>query len=159
MQHYELLYIIPAKYTTEEVKPIVERLTGLVKTAGGEITKSEDLGKQKLAYPIDHTYHGYYFLNEFDMEPLSLKKLDDNLRLDNDVLRHLLTKKRIKTADEINQEKKAEARILKEKEKEMNKVEEEVKKEEKIEAPAKSKKVSLEELDQKLDEILKSDVL
>jgi small subunit ribosomal protein S6 len=151
MEHYELLYIIPAKYSAEEIQPIIDRVTHLIKESSGEITKDENLGKIKLAYPIKHFHQGYYILNEFNLRPINLKKIDDNLGLDLDILRHLIVKKRIKTAKEIEEEKMAAERQLREKEKEMEK--EEVKEE----APAKEKKLSLEDLDKKLDEILKND--
>jgi small subunit ribosomal protein S6 len=156
-EHYELLYIIPAKYTAEEILPIIDRITAAIKDNGGEITRDDNLGKLKLAYPIKQTYQGYYILNEFDLKPLNLKKLDDTVKLDTDVLRHMIVKKKIKTTKEIEEERSAQERLLKEKEQEIKKDEEESKKE----APVKEKekKVSLEELDKKLDEILKDDII
>jgi len=153
MEHYELLYIIPAKYSEKELQPIIDRVTHLIKKNGGEFTKDDNLGKMKLAYPIKHVHQGYYILNEFNLRPINLKKIDDSLKLDSDILRHLIVKKKIKTQKEIEEEKLAEKRLLQEKEKEIKK--EEIKEE----APVKGKKISLEELDKKLDEILKNDVL
>ncbi len=156
MDHYELLYLISANYTAEELQPIIDRVTHLIKTAGGEITKDDNLGKLKLAYPIKHNFHGYYILNEFNLRPLNLKKLEESLKLDSDILRHLVAKKKIKTAQELEEERLAQERQLRAREEELAKEEP---KPTETPTPAKGKKLSLEELDKKLDEILKNEVL
>ncbi len=93
MQKYDLLAIIPAVYTEEEIGPIAEKVVGLVVANGGEIVRSENLGKLKLAYPIKHQKHGYYWLVQFDAEPDTLTKLDKDLRLSDHVVRHLITER------------------------------------------------------------------
>ena len=66
-EHYEILYILPISLTPEETTPIVEKVAGLIKENDGAITKDENLGKQKFAYPIKALTHGYYFSYEFDL--------------------------------------------------------------------------------------------
>ena len=89
---YELLYIIPAKFTEKEIEPIIEKANDLIKKQGGEIISGENLGKKKLAYPIKQTFRGYYISNRFNLEPLKLIELNKNLKLNPDILRFLITK-------------------------------------------------------------------
>ncbi|PIY78629.1 MAG: 30S ribosomal protein S6, partial [Parcubacteria group bacterium CG_4_10_14_0_8_um_filter_35_7] len=49
--HYELLYIIPAKYSEKELQPVINQVIPLIKKAGGEILRDDNLGRKKLAYP------------------------------------------------------------------------------------------------------------
>jgi ribosomal protein S6 len=54
--HYELLYLVPASYTEEELLPIKDNVAELIKKFGGRITLEDSLGKKKLAvYPIKTT--------------------------------------------------------------------------------------------------------
>lgn len=90
MEKYELLYVIPAKYTDAEIVPLMEKVKGLVATAGGNVSEMHDLGKRKLAYPIRHVRYGNYILTYFEAEPSMLAKLNDTLRLSTDIIRHLV---------------------------------------------------------------------
>ncbi|MCX6743612.1 MAG: 30S ribosomal protein S6 [Candidatus Parcubacteria bacterium] len=160
LEHYELLYIVPMSYTAEELKPIVEKVASLIKENNGTITRDDNLGKQKLAYIIKTFSHGYYLLYEFDLPKANLLKLNRALTLDNEIIRFIITKKKIKTAEEINQEKTLQEKLAKKKEKEIEKIKAE--KEEVKEKPKKETgkvKISLEDLDKKLDEILDTDKL
>lgn len=93
MEKYELLYILPAKYTEEELKAMTEKIGSLATNAGATITATHDMGKRKLAYPITHVRHGHYILVHFDAEPAVVNKLNEMFRLSTDLLRHLIVKR------------------------------------------------------------------
>jgi len=157
-EHYEILYILPISLTPEETAPFVEKISGQIKDNGGTITKDDNLGKQKLAYPIKGLTHGYYFLYEFDLPKAHLSKLNRSIQLMPEVVRFLIVKKKVKTEKDIAEEKALQDRLAKRKEKEIEKLK--ASKEEVKEKPAKEKgkeKISLEDLDKKLDEILDTD--
>jgi len=155
-ENYEILYIVPIQVEDDKLTKVMEEVAGLIKDGGGEIVRDDNLGKLKLAYPIKHTHQGHYILVEFDMKTNKIKDLDRSLRLMPDVLRHIIVTRHVKTEAELENEKKRSERMRKEKEKEL-----EEKKEKK--APAKveetDKKVSIEELDKKLDEILDDPII
>ncbi len=156
--HYELLYIVPANYTTKELKPIIEKTSSLIKEQNGEITKEDTLGKLKFAYPIKNQSHGYYQLYEFNLPKENLQKLNNALSLINEILRFLIVKKKVKTEKEIKNEKTLQEKLAKKKEKEIEKIKAAKKEAEKeSEKDSKKEKVSLEDLDKKLDEILDTD--
>jgi small subunit ribosomal protein S6 len=154
IEHYELLYIVPISYSVDELKPITEKVVKLIKDYNGEITKKEDLGKLKLAYPIKQQNHGYYQMVEFNLAKNNLKKLNEALRLINEVLRFLIIKKKIKTEKEVIKEKELQTKLAKKKEEAIEKIKSA--KEETKEEPGQDK-VSLEDLDKKLDELLDTD--
>lgn len=139
MKHYEILYLISSQYSEPEAESIAEKVKELITKAGGKITLKDNLGKKKLAYPIKQIYQGYYLLYEFDLEQKDLKKLNNDLGLTNEILRHLIVKKSAKIPSMVELTKE--------------KVEEE--KEEKKE---RKEKVKLEDLDKKLDELLKDNI-
>ena len=174
--NYELAYIISIKYLEADMQKVIDQITKVIKDNGGKIVKEEILGKQKLAYPINHIHQGTYVIVEFDIDGVNLKKIDTELTLMNEVLRHLIVKKKVKSAEELQQEEAIRERLRKEKEDELKQIEEETKtavqksEEESVEKEIKIKKtdkkedkkeekVSLEDLDKKLDEILTDDIL
>mgnify|MGYP001593948157 FL=1 len=87
---YELLYVIPAKYTDAEVTALVEKISGIVTAAGGAISETHNLGKRKLAYPIKGVKNGDYVLSYFEADPVVTAKLNLTLRLSIDIVRHLI---------------------------------------------------------------------
>lgn len=155
MTHYELLYIVPIKFTEDELPQIQTKVNQLITGTDGKITLDENLGKKKLAYAIERFRHGHYIVIEFDSDPEKLKKINRDLKLSPEVLRFQIIKKKIKTAKAIERERKIQDKIT-------QKAQEYAKETQKIAEPAKTKsekkkdegKISLEELDQKLDELL-----
>ncbi|MEK7139323.1 MAG: 30S ribosomal protein S6 [Patescibacteria group bacterium] len=110
VKHYELLYVIPVKYTADELGPVNERVRAIVAEHGGIITYEDSLGKRKLAYPINDIHHGYYFIAEFNAKTDQLASLNTALRLAPEVLRHLIVAKQEPTAAERSKDKERRER-------------------------------------------------
>ncbi len=152
--HYELLYIISNKFSEDEVRPIVEKINFLITSNQGKITLAQDLGKKRLSYPIKGFRYGYYILAEFDMAGESLINVDRAMRMMNEVLRHQIITKVVKTAEQIAQDKKIAEKIAARN----DKAEKEEEKKEKAKETDKEK-VDLKDLDEKLDKILETNDL
>lgn len=152
--HYELLYIISNQFSEDEAKKIADKTKQSIEKRGAKITLSEDWGKKRFAYPIKNLHYGYYELMEFDIEGEKMNAIDRELRMSNEILRHQIISKKVKTAEQIAKQKKIsekiaaraeaeeEKEIIKEKDKEKDK-----------------DKIGLEDLDDKLDKILETDSL
>lgn len=91
MAKYELLYTLPAKYTEGEIAGVKEGITTELKKFGISISRDEEIGKIKLGYPMQHVRHGHYVLVVFEAEAPVIAKLNDYLRLNNEILRHQIT--------------------------------------------------------------------
>lgn len=145
-KHYELLYLVTANYTEDELVPIKEKVKDLLKKFGGEVTSEDSLGKKKLAYPINKSFQGYYLIYEFDLEGSKLAELDKNLRMTNELLRHTIVNKNFETPSlaKITEERVEKEEIMAAEEKK-----EENKKD----------KIKLQDLDQRLDEILEGNII
>jgi small subunit ribosomal protein S6 len=50
------------------------------------------LGRRRLAYPIQRFHEGIYQITNFSLLPEKVADLEHQLRLDEDVLRHLVIK-------------------------------------------------------------------
>lgn len=87
---YELMTILPSHISDTEVDGTIDAISKLVENAGGKVEKTQNLGKIKLAYPIKRQRHGVYAMFYIEVSSESMKKLDQNLRLADEVVRHLL---------------------------------------------------------------------
>jgi small subunit ribosomal protein S6 len=157
-RHYEMLYIVSIKFLGEEAT-VIEKINALLKKFGADITKEDILGKKRLYYPIKATHQGIYVATEFDMNPVNLAKLNSNLRLTPEILRHLIVEKRKKTEEEIKREQERQEKLLKKTEDALDQGEVVVEEKPERKEKEKDKRISLDDLDVKLDEILKNDVL
>lgn len=160
--HYELLFIIANKYTEDEAKEIITKVGTMIKENEGEISFEEYWGKKRLAYAIKHNHYGYYSLYEFDLEGANLAKLEKELRLSSEVLRHQIVKIAKRSSEEMQKEKERREKIEQKKaedNKEKRSVKPEdkkVKKESSENSPSenKEKKADLKDLDDKLEGLL-----
>lgn len=90
MQSYELLYIIPATFTDDELGGVESNIKGLLEKYGASSIETKRLGKFRLTYPIKKVRYGHYILVNLMAEPISVIKLDEALRISKEVLRHLI---------------------------------------------------------------------
>lgn len=153
--HYDLTLIIPATAAETEHPEIVGEIKSLLEKNGAANLQTHDLGRKKLAYAIKNLRHGFYFSFEFNLTPDKLQALDLALKLHKNVLRHLIIKKKIKSAKDAAREEKIRTGKLKQ---EHLKHETEVK-EKREQTKAAKPKISLEDLDKKLDELLDEKVI
>ncbi|MCC7523023.1 30S ribosomal protein S6 [Candidatus Uhrbacteria bacterium] len=87
---YELLYIIPTTFTEEEAGTIEQKVAALIAKYGGTLEDAKRLGKLKFAYEVKNQRHGFYVLVHFTADRASLAKIDENLRITPEVLRHIV---------------------------------------------------------------------
>jgi small subunit ribosomal protein S6 len=88
---YELMYIINPVLAEEQTKEIVQRVTAYLSDNGAEVAQVNEMGSQRLAYPIEKKRNGYYVIVNFRLaNPVALPKLERALRINDDVMRHLV---------------------------------------------------------------------
>ena len=88
--NYELIYIIRPETDEENCEATVESVGRFITGKGGVVSEVERWGKRRLAYPIKQFGEGTYVLTRFQMQPEYNAELETNLRISEDVIRHLL---------------------------------------------------------------------
>lgn len=89
---YELVFIISPEVSDESLDTAIGSVSQFITGKGGVISSEERWGKRKLSYPIKRFLEGNYVLTRFKMKPEWSKELEANLRISEDVLRHMLVK-------------------------------------------------------------------
>jgi len=97
-RQYELVYILPPDTTEDQVGELHGQLDAVVSRMNGQIEKTENWGRRKLAYEIGHNKEGVYVLETINGSGDLMKELDRRLRVMDQVVRHLVVR--------VDQEKK-----------------------------------------------------
>ncbi len=92
LRDYELVLVISPEVGEEQFDAVVDNVSQFIAGKGGVISDVERWGKRRLAYPIRHFEEGSYALARFKLKPALSKELEANLRISEEVLRHLLVK-------------------------------------------------------------------
>ena len=93
MNKYELLFIIDNSAADEAKEAIISKMSQLVTDNGGSVEKVDKWGAKKLAYPINFKEDGYYVLMNFECEPALIAEMERQLRINDQVMRHMVVKK------------------------------------------------------------------
>ena len=90
MKKYELIFILKAELPDTEMTARVERVKEILSQYEGEITQENHWGVRRLAYEIEYESRGNYMFLKFKSKGTAIAELDRFLRLDDQVLRHLI---------------------------------------------------------------------
>jgi small subunit ribosomal protein S6 len=92
LRKYELLFITNAEYDEEKVASVIQRYQDVITHGNGIVKTSEKWGKRRLAYEINDLRDGLYVLMTFDAEREVSAEIDRLMKIDQDVLRHMITR-------------------------------------------------------------------
>lgn len=91
MRTYELVCIIHPDLDESAFKGIIEKVSGWVSEAGGNVDKVEPWGRRRMAYSIRKQREGQYVLFNISMQPTATAGLERNIRFQESILRSMLT--------------------------------------------------------------------
>src|SRR5437870_10128085 len=97
-RQYELVYILPPDTTDQQVTELHQQVEAVVSRLNGQIEKTENWGRRRLAYQIAHQKEGVYVLDVINGSGDLMKELDRRLKVMDQVIRHMIVR--------VDQEKK-----------------------------------------------------
>ena len=89
MAFYESVYIARPDISSAQVEALTQRLTEIIESGGGRVTKNEYWGLKNLAYRIKKNRKGHYSLLNIDAPSEAVGEYERNMRISEDVLRYL----------------------------------------------------------------------
>jgi small subunit ribosomal protein S6 len=90
---YEILLLLDPDGSEEKHSEIVGRLRTLIEQGGGTFERHDVWGRRRLAYPIAKKEEGVYHLLSFIASAETLEELSRVLKIDDDVMRHMATRR------------------------------------------------------------------
>ena len=94
MRNYELVCILDPQAGEGQYEQLVEKYEALLEENGGRVVRIDNWGLRRLAYTsasLKNRLQGYYVLYQFSAEPTAIEGLEQTLKLDEVVLRYLIT--------------------------------------------------------------------
>ena len=95
---YELMAVFSPDVAEDELPGAIERVGGYIEGVGGTIVSTNQespWGRRRLAYPIRHqgrdVRDGYYVLYYFDAQSTQIGEIEREIRLNDQLIRHILT--------------------------------------------------------------------
>ncbi len=92
MKDYECAVIFTPTLAGEVLANATKRYADLIASRGGELTAVDDWGKRALAYEINYHREGFYCFYRFKGNRDLLTELDRQLRIDENVIRHMIVR-------------------------------------------------------------------
>jgi small subunit ribosomal protein S6 len=89
---YELVYVVSPDATDDQVTDLHNQVAAIVQRLGGQIEKTENWGRRKLAYEIGRHKEGTYVLEAINGSGELLKEIDRRLRVTDLIIRHLVVR-------------------------------------------------------------------
>lgn len=89
MRNYELIYILRPNLDDEAKAVVADKVQSVIE-ANGEIVKIDVWGNRRLAYEIQKLNDGFYVLVTFKAGVDVPKELDRNLKINENVIRHII---------------------------------------------------------------------
>ena len=101
MRSYECAVILHPAVTEDGLKASTAKYVDIIAGKRGEITKVETWGKRRLSYEINKQPEGHYYFYRFRGDAALIAELGRHLRIDEQVLRHMIVRDETAVGDEV----------------------------------------------------------
>jgi small subunit ribosomal protein S6 len=101
VNNYECLFLLDPTKTATDMDGVKAQLHGTLEKHGAEILASRKWDDRKLTYPIGGHKKGLYHLTYFKADSKKMSELDHDFRLNEVILRHMITHIDPKWAEEM----------------------------------------------------------
>lgn len=92
MTKYECAVVLVPTLGSDELRGTTEKYSNLITSQGGSLTKIDEWGKRSLAYEIEDHREGFYYFYRFEGTTEIITELNRQLRIDENVLRHMIVR-------------------------------------------------------------------
>lgn len=89
MRKYEIAVVLHPDLEID-LEGTLEKIEAILTKNGGKISKKDNWGKRKLAYKINKQDWGIYVFYQVDTEPGQVAKINQTLRITEEVMRYLI---------------------------------------------------------------------
>lgn len=102
---YELVFILKPEVSEDEVRSILDRIENIARESGGQILDINQVGRRRLAYPIQRHRDGYYIYIDMILAPASVAEIERLLKVSETVIRYMTKLRDAKTIQREREER------------------------------------------------------
>ena len=103
---YELVYIVSPDATDDQVTDLHNQVVAIIERIGGQLEKTDNWGRRKLAYEIGRHKEGTYVLETINGSGELMKEIDRRLKVTDLIIRHLV----VRADEELERVERARAK-------------------------------------------------
>jgi len=105
------MYIIDPDIPQETIGKLNEAVGKVIEKEGATVVRMDDVGRKRLAYPIQKKNEGYYVLFEIDGSGKEIAELERRMRVNDMILRYITVRvdEDRKTADKLRAKRETKA--------------------------------------------------
>ena len=92
MTKYEIMFIVKSTMEEDAIKKTSEDVQKLINIKPSKVIEFKEMGRKKLAYPINKEVSGYYFVMTVEATHDTIKEFDRKVSINENILRHLIIK-------------------------------------------------------------------
>jgi small subunit ribosomal protein S6 len=93
MNSYEVALIVRPELEEDAQQALIEQLSQVLTSEGGQVENVEAWGRRRLAYPIKKVNEGFYYFIQGQFEGSVLPTVERTMRLSDSVLRHMVIRR------------------------------------------------------------------
>jgi small subunit ribosomal protein S6 len=87
MLDYELMAIFSSELEEKHLESAKKKIEDAITKNKGKLVKTDDWGRRRLAYPINHEQEGIYNIFYFQGDPKKINKINYAIRIMDEVIR------------------------------------------------------------------------
>ena len=91
-RQYELVYVLTPDSTEQQIAEVHDQMASIVARMNGQIEKTDNWGRRRLAYEIGPHKEGVYVLQVIMGSGELMKEIDRRLKVLDQVIRHLVVR-------------------------------------------------------------------
>jgi len=114
LRTYQTIIVIDSLLKSEEIDVIIEKVLRIINNNGGKVVNVDRWEKKRLAYEIKKRQYGYYVEINFQAPNNLIKILDQDYRLDENILRYLTIRLDKQALSHLEQQKVKKPDVSKE---------------------------------------------
>jgi len=93
MTNYEIMFIVKSTLEESKINDLAKETQKLISSNKGKVIEFKEMGRKKLAYPINKEVSGFYFLMNVEANTETIQEFDRKFRINENILRHLILRK------------------------------------------------------------------
>ena len=93
MKQYEIMFIVKPDIEEAEIKKTADSMKKVLTDKKAKVVEEKAMGQRELAYEINKTKTGYYYLYVVEAKSNAIDEFDRVAKINENLLRHIVVKK------------------------------------------------------------------
>ena len=98
MKHYEIVFLVHPDQS-DQTQSVLNKFSSIVTESGGKVHRLENIGRRKLAYPIQDQYKASYALLNIECKKEAISEIQSSFKFNDSIIRSLVLSKNKAEAD------------------------------------------------------------